>query len=79
MLIFNLHPGQPARKLVGTVTVHRTNVSSTTNRIAELDRLLRERIVVLDGAMGTMIQSHKLDEAAFRGARLRNGRKTSRG
>ena len=32
--------------------------------------LLAERILVLDGAMGTMIQSHKLDEAAFRGRRF---------
>ncbi len=33
----------------------------------ELERILRERIVILDGAMGTMIQAYKLDEAAFRG------------
>ena len=31
---------------------------------------LRERILVLDGAMGTMIQRHALDEAAFRGMRF---------
>ncbi|HXF94387.1 MAG TPA: methionine synthase [Nitrospiraceae bacterium] len=36
----------------------------------ELERILRERIVILDGAMGTMIQAHKLDEAAFRGERF---------
>ncbi|MCA9542427.1 MAG: homocysteine S-methyltransferase family protein, partial [Myxococcales bacterium] len=37
------------------------------------DRLtaaLQQRILVLDGAMGTMIQSYKLDEAGFRGARF---------
>ena len=39
-------------------------------RAAELERLLRERIVIIDGAMGTMIQSHKLDETAFRGQRF---------
>jgi 5-methyltetrahydrofolate--homocysteine methyltransferase len=33
----------------------------------ELDALLRQRILLLDGAMGTMIQSHKLDEAGYRG------------
>ncbi len=43
-------------------------------RIEHLERLLRERIVVLDGAMGTMIQQHKLDEAAFRGERFREWR-----
>ncbi len=38
----------------------------------ELQRLARERILVLDGAMGTMIQSYELDEAAFRGEQLRD-------
>jgi 5-methyltetrahydrofolate--homocysteine methyltransferase len=32
-----------------------------------IEGLLRERIVILDGPLGTMIQSHQLDEAAFRG------------
>ncbi|TAJ08816.1 MAG: methionine synthase [Nitrospirae bacterium] len=32
-----------------------------------LRRIMQRRIVVIDGAMGTMIQTHKLDEAAFRG------------
>ncbi|MCY4266128.1 MAG: homocysteine S-methyltransferase family protein, partial [Gammaproteobacteria bacterium] len=31
---------------------------------------LAERILVIDGAMGTMIQSHKLAEADFRGSRF---------
>jgi len=35
-----------------------------------LDSLLRERILLLDGAMGTMVQSHRLSEADFRGARF---------
>jgi 5-methyltetrahydrofolate--homocysteine methyltransferase len=43
-------------------------------RIEHLQRLLRERIVIIDGAMGTMIQQHKLDEAAFRGARFADWR-----
>lgn len=33
----------------------------------ELPELLRQRILVLDGAMGTMIQQYKLSEAQFRG------------
>src|SRR5262245_29589530 len=33
----------------------------------ELAALLRERILVIDGAMGTMIQQHKLDEDQYRG------------
>lgn len=35
-----------------------------------LERLLEERILVLDGAMGTMIQRLHLDEAAYRGERF---------
>ena len=37
---------------------------------ARLEALLDERILVMDGAMGTMIQRHALDEAAFRGDRF---------
>ncbi len=44
------------------------------DRIEHLQRLLRERIVIIDGAMGTMIQQHKLDEAAFRGERFKDWR-----
>jgi 5-methyltetrahydrofolate--homocysteine methyltransferase len=39
-------------------------------RIAYLLSALRERILVIDGAMGTMIQRHKLTEADFRGSRF---------
>lgn len=35
-----------------------------------IQELLRERILILDGAMGTMIQSHKLEEQDFRGERF---------
>src|SRR5208282_5858391 len=38
--------------------------------IAELHELAAERILVLDGAMGTMIQALGLDEETFRGARF---------
>src|SRR6266542_682894 len=37
-----------------------------------LETLLRKRIVVLDGAMGTMIQRYKLSEADYRGKRFRD-------
>src|SRR5579862_958854 len=37
------------------------------NRAEELTSLLHKRIVILDGPMGTMIQSFKLDEAGYRG------------
>ena len=40
---------------------------SVTDKTALLTKLARERILVLDGAMGTMIQARKLDEADYRG------------
>lgn len=43
----------------------------TTDRSAHLAALADERILLLDGAMGTMIQSHELEEADFRGERFR--------
>src|SRR5213078_3045379 len=43
-----------------------------TNGLRPLETLLRERIVVLDGAMGTMIQRLKLSEQDYRGERFRD-------
>ena len=36
----------------------------------QLRKILAERVAILDGAMGTMIQSYKLDEQAFRGGQF---------
>ena len=44
------------------------------DKIEQLQRLLRERIVILDGAMGTMVQQRRLTEADFRGARFADWR-----
>jgi methionine synthase I (cobalamin-dependent) len=38
-----------------------------SRRIHALKALMAERIVVIDGAMGTMIQAHRLDEDGYRG------------
>ena len=43
-----------------------------THAAAELRHLLGQRLVILDGAMGTMIQEHKLTEADFRGERFKS-------
>ncbi|MCP4810292.1 MAG: methionine synthase [Proteobacteria bacterium] len=40
------------------------------SRIDELHATLAERILIIDGAMGTMLQQHKLEEADFRGDRF---------
>jgi 5-methyltetrahydrofolate--homocysteine methyltransferase len=37
-----------------------------------IHKLLKEKILILDGAMGTMIQSYNLSEAQFRSSRFRN-------
>jgi 5-methyltetrahydrofolate--homocysteine methyltransferase len=44
-----------------------------------IEQLLKERILILDGAMGTMIQARKLDEAAFRGERFKDWEKDLKG
>jgi 5-methyltetrahydrofolate--homocysteine methyltransferase len=43
---------------------------SREDRLAELERLLARRILVLDGAMGTMIQTYRLGEQDYRGERF---------
>jgi 5-methyltetrahydrofolate--homocysteine methyltransferase len=48
-------------------------------RAKELPELLKRRIVVIDGAMGTMIQRYKLTEADFRGERFRDHPKDLKG
>jgi len=47
-------------------------MSTRTDRTAELKALLQRRIVIIDGAMGTVIQRYKLNETAFRGERFAN-------
>jgi len=53
--------------------------SKPTNRVPALQRLLRERLVIIDGAMGTMIQRYKLAEADYRGARFADWKKDLKG
>jgi 5-methyltetrahydrofolate--homocysteine methyltransferase len=48
------------------------------DRTAELKDRLEQHILVLDGAMGTMIQRHNLQEADYRGSRFAATRMTSR-
>ncbi len=44
-----------------------------------IEKLLARRILVLDGAMGTMVQSYRLGEDDFRGERLRDHPRDVRG
>jgi 5-methyltetrahydrofolate--homocysteine methyltransferase len=49
------------------------------NRNAQLDALLASRIAILDGAMGTSIQSLGFDEQAFRGQRFADSTQSLKG
>ncbi len=48
-------------------------------RAQQLPALLAQRILILDGAMGTMIQRFKLSEAQYRGERFKNFHKDVKG
>ncbi|MGH7808410.1 MAG: homocysteine S-methyltransferase family protein, partial [Thermodesulfobacteriota bacterium] len=52
---------------------------SETRKAQILRQLLEERILFLDGAMGTMIQRYKLDESDFRGDRFKKHPKDLKG
>ena len=47
-------------------------VARAAERTGLLAAAAAERILIIDGAMGTMIQNAKLDEAAYRGARFKD-------
>jgi 5-methyltetrahydrofolate--homocysteine methyltransferase len=54
-------------------------MTDRTQRLTQLRAALAQRILVLDGAMGTMIQSYALEEQDFRGERFRAHPKDLRG
>src|SRR5260370_25924590 len=62
-------PRKPRDPMKGPVSPKRTALLA----------LAQERILVLDGAMGTMIQGLQYDEAAFRGARFKDFHRDLRG
>jgi 5-methyltetrahydrofolate--homocysteine methyltransferase len=55
------------------------DVKARDTRIRKLRELIEQRILIIDGAMGTMIQRHKLDEAGYRGDRFRDYGRDIRG
>src|SRR4051794_19974022 len=67
-------PASPAR----AAATHDSEASSPRapftreSRLARFEPLLAQRILVLDGAMGTMIQTYQLSEEEFRGERFAN-------
>jgi len=47
--------------------------------LEKIQKLLKQRILIIDGAMGTMIQRYKLEERDFRGERFKNWPKDLKG
>ena len=54
-------------------------MSNRSSRLSLLHTILKSRIMLLDGAMGTMIQAEKLTEEAFRGERFADWHRDVRG
>jgi 5-methyltetrahydrofolate--homocysteine methyltransferase len=54
-------------------------VRRRAERRSALEAAARERILIIDGAMGTMIQQEKLDEAGYRGARFKDWHRDVKG
>ena len=54
-------------------------MTTAYTRAAQLPTILAQRIVILDGAMGTMIQRFKLNEAQYRGERFKDFHKDVKG
>ncbi|MEP7326770.1 MAG: methionine synthase [Gemmatimonadota bacterium] len=52
------------------MTATHTEPWTRASRLAAIQQLLARRILVLDGAMGTMVQSYKLEEKDYRGTRF---------
>ena len=53
-------------------TIIYTIFAALKYNMKDIATLLKERILIIDGAMGTMIQRHKLQEADYRGKRFAN-------
>lgn len=69
----------PSEVRAAAVSYNRTMNAPVYTRGAALPQILSQRIVVLDGAMGTMIQRYKLGEADYRGERFADHPKDLKG
>jgi 5-methyltetrahydrofolate--homocysteine methyltransferase len=50
-----------------------------TKRAELLRKAIKERVLLLDGAMGSLIQNHKLEEKDFRGERFKDHKSPLKG
>src|SRR5512136_1144767 len=65
-----------------TLQPHGNNPMTSFTRTSRLERLHIEaasRLLVIDGAMGTMVQQHRLTEADYRGTRFADWHRDLRG
>ena len=58
--------------LSNTVSSRRIVVASILTHMKSIQECLNERILIIDGAMGTMIQRYKLSEEDYRGERFKD-------
>ena len=56
-------PGSEVRATAAPYEIKAVDERAREMRLRRLRELMEQRIVLLDGAMGTMIQRHRLDEA----------------
>ena len=68
-----------ARRAAAAIPTIAPMTAPAYTRAAALPAILRQRLVILDGAMGTMIQQLKLSEAQFRGERFADFAKDVKG
>ncbi len=54
-------------------------MTDRAHRLASLTQALKQRILILDGATGTMYQTHGLDEAGYRGERFKSADRDLKG
>ena len=47
--------------------------------MTDIKKILEQRVLVIDGAMGTMIQRYKLEEKDFRGERFKDWKSDLKG
>jgi 5-methyltetrahydrofolate--homocysteine methyltransferase len=65
---------QKKEALAGTKNMKNALPWLNPQRTQSLLDALAQRILIIDGAMGTMLQSYKLDESGYRGSRFCDGR-----
>ena len=59
-------------RYAASLASHTCTLKLNATVMQDIKKLLQQRILIIDGAMGTMIQRHKLQEADYRGERFKD-------